>query len=45
MLIIKYLKKKKSSSEKSKNDKKVNAQMSKDENGMKCKDVVDPLED
>ena len=39
MLIIKYLKKekRKSSSEQSKNDKKVNAQMSKDENGMKWK--------
>ena len=39
MLIIKYLKKreKKSSSEKIKNDKKVNAHMSKDENGMRCK--------
>ena len=38
MLIIKCLqKKKKSSSEKSKNGKKINAQMRKDENGMKCK--------
>ena len=38
MLIIKYLKKEnKSSSEQSKNDKKVNAQISKDENGMRCK--------
>ena len=40
MLIIKYLKKrkeKKSSSEQSKNDKNINAQMNKDENGMKCK--------
>ena len=38
MLIIRCLEKeKKSSSEQNKNDKKVNAQMSKNENGMKCK--------
>ena len=38
MLIIKCLKKeKKISSEKNKNDEKVNAQVRKDENSMKCK--------
>ena len=38
MLIIKYLQKeKKSSSEQNKNGIKVNAQVSKDENNMKCK--------
>ena len=38
MLYIRYLKKeKKSSSEKNKNDMKVNAQVRKNENSMKCK--------
>ena len=40
MLIIRCLKReKKSSSEQSKNGKKINAQMSKDDNGMKMKNA------